>query len=662
MEYFAHSAIATEDEALSCPTSAMPSGNKSSFEFGAFFLNARTRLLLREGQLIPVAPKTMDMLLLLVQRRGEVVEKDELIAKLWPDVSVDENSLSQQVFILRKILGSENDGHYIETVPRRGYRFSATVTEIPEKRAFEEKRDASQVPASSPEETALAQPAERTRNRWRYVALAALLIALGGMLAYRSVSQKPHSANASQPIRSIVVLPLANLSQDASQDYVAEGLSEELISDLARLGSLRVISRTSAMQYRGTRKTIRQIGRELNVDAVIEGAFISSNGHIRVTAQMIDARTDAHIWGETYERDAQDLLPLEAGLAQDIAEQVRVQLTAEQTASLRHRAAIDAVAYEAYLKGRFFWNKRTESDYLEAIKYFEQALSRDPKYAQAYAGLADAYALLGSVSAMSISRGEAMEKARVAATRALELDSSLAEAHTSLAFVLMHYDWNLREAEKEYRAAIRLNPSYATAHQWYATSLAASGRMQESLSEIAAAQEIDPLSLVINTDRGELLTYARRYDDAIRQFQSTLRLEPNFLLAHLMLTNCYLDSGDTAQGLREAQKALELNGKNLWVRYNLARAYARSGDRAKAQRLLAALDRNGPERNSAILASVATFLGDQDAAFRYLDGGYRERQGTLILINVDPEWDQLRSDPRFARFVQRMALNQSSQN
>jgi TolB-like protein/Tfp pilus assembly protein PilF len=515
--------------------------------------------------------------------------------------------------------------------------------------------------ASSPEiPDIIAQTVHPSRQSliWKIAALGALVFA-GALVVFYFLPQFPHlSASDKGPIRSIAVLPLEDLSGDVGQKYFADGITEAITGDLAQVGALRVISRSSAMQYRGSRKAVPQIGKELHVDGIVEGTIARSGDRVRVTAELLDARTDTHVWAHSYDRDLRDILNLQSELAADIAEHVAAELTSEQRRALGQKPAVDPVAHEAYLKGRFVWNERTEPGYLEAIRYFEQAINRQPSYAAAYAGLANAYALLGSMGARSISRREAMEKARVNATRALDLDPSSAEAHTSLAFVLMHYDWNLQAAEKEFRSALQLNPSYATAHEWHAYNLMAAGRTQESLAEIAAAQDLDPLSRVIITDHGELLLYARRYQDGIQQFRDALRLEPNFVLAHEMLTFCYLEAGQSAEALREAKRAVDLDASSVWALGALGAAYAASGERAKAQAILATLD-SGHHGSNVTLAVVATELGERGRALQFLERDYRDREGALLFMNVVPMWDSLRGDPRFDALVQRVGVNRA---
>jgi TolB-like protein/Tfp pilus assembly protein PilF len=341
-------------------------------------------------------------------------------------------------------------------------------------------------------------------------------------------------------IRSLAVLPLESLSSDASQDYFADGMTDELISDLGQISALRVISRTSAMTYKHARKPLPQIARELNVDAVVEGTVLRSGDEVRITAQLIEASDDKHLWSQSYEGELRDTLALQNRVARAIADQIRINLNPQEQAALKNVRVVNPEAYESYLKGRYFWNKRTADGLKVALTYFNQAIDEDPKYPQAYSGLADTYALLGDWQYAVMTPKEALPKAKAAAIKALELDSALGEAHSSLAFSLDAFDWDFDSAEKEFRRAIELNPGYATAHHWYAWHLSVSGRFEEAIAEMRKAEILDPLSLIINADLAELLVVAHFYDESIRQSRRTIEMDPNFALAHHQLAQAYL--------------------------------------------------------------------------------------------------------------------------
>jgi TolB-like protein/Tfp pilus assembly protein PilF len=457
-------------------------------------------------------------------------------------------------------------------------------------------------------------------------------------------------------IRSLAVLPLENLSAEASQNYFADGMTDELITDLAQISALRVISRTSVMVYKGVHKPLPQIARELNVDAVVEGTVLRSGDQVRITAQLIDAATDKHLWSQSYQGELRDTLALQNRVAAAIADQIRINLTPREQAALKDVKAVNPEAYESYLKGRYFWNKRTADGLKAALAYFNQAIEEDSKYAPAYSGLADTYALLGDWQYAVMTPKEALPKAKAAAIKSLELDSGQGEAHNSLAFVLDGFDWNLEAGGKEFQRAIELSPSYATAHHWYAWHLSLLGRYDEAIGEMRRAEDLDPLSLIINADLAELLVLARSYDEAIRQSRKTIEMDTNFALAHNQLAQAYLGKHMYNEAIAELQKAVQLSGSSPTCVANLARAFAASGKRSEALKLLSELKtRSGPgHSNTSEIAMVYASLGDKDQAMNWLEKGYEDRFNPGVLLR--PGFDPLRSDSRFQNLVHRIGL------
>jgi TolB-like protein/Flp pilus assembly protein TadD len=449
---------------------------------------------------------------------------------------------------------------------------------------------------------------------------------------------------------------LESLSGDASQDYFADGMTDELITDLGQIGALRVISRSSVMSYKGARKPLAQIARELNVDAVVEGTVLRSGNQVRISAQLIEAPEDKHLWAESYEGDLRDTLALQNRVARAVAEHIRISLNGEEEAALRNIKVVNPEAYVSYLKGRYFWNKRTADGLKAAVAYFNQAIEEDPNYARAYSGLADTYALLGDWQYAVMTPKEALPKAKAAAIKALELDITLGEAHNSLAFCLDGFDWDFESAEKEFRRAIELNPGYATAHHWYAWHLALVGRNAEAIAEMIKAQNLDPLSLIINADLAELLVIAHSYDESIQQSRKTIEMDPNFGLAHNQLAQAYLQKGMHDEAITELQKAIQLSGDSPTCKANLARAYATGGKRDEALRLLSDLKkRSNPGYSYASeIATVYAALGDNGQAMTWLEKGYEERFNPGVLLR--PGFDPLRSDPRFQDLVRRIGL------
>jgi len=497
------------------------------------------------------------------------------------------------------------------------------------------------------------------RRRWPFIGVAvltaavaaALLLDLGGLRS-RLLQVGPAR------IQSLAVLPLANLSGDARQEYFSDGMTEELITRLAQLGTLRVTSRTSVLGYKGTRKKIPEIARELGVDAVVEGSVVRDGSRVKVTAQLIDGATDRHIWAESYEREIADILSLQGDVAQAIAREVGLKLTPQAEAGLATatRPVIPA-AFDAYVRGRHAWNKRDEQSVREGIRLFQESIDADPTYAPAYAGMADCYGQLGYAS--YVSPEESFPRAKAAAQKALELDPNLAEAHASLGFDRMYYDWDFPAAEKEYRRAIELNPSYGVAHQWYAYLLTAMERpAAEAQREIAVAKKLDPLSVPIYTDQAYMLYYYGESEEALKAVRAALEMNPKFPLGYFWLGRIYTSQERYA----EAEAALKKIGPlRTWTpaMAALGYLYAKSGRRKEAEELLGEfgdLVRRGRYASSYAIAVIYAGLGDVDEAFRRLDEAYRERSHWLVWLKRDPRWDDVRADPRFVQLVRKIGL------
>ena len=387
--------------------------------------------------------------------------------------------------------------------------------------------------------------------------------------------------------------------------------------------------------------------------------MLRSGDRVRITAQLVRAATDQHIWAESYERDLRDLVTLQDEVSRSIARQIQKQIALPASERLATSAAVNPQAREDYLKGRYFWNLRSQAGYLRAIDYFQAAVTEEPQYAQAYADSADAYALLGSIPNSKIPRDTAMPKAKQMALTALKLDDSLADAHTSLAFVEMHYEWNFREAEKEFKRAIDLDPNYSTAHHWYAFDLAAMGRMDEAVAEVKLGRQTDPLSAIINTDMAEMLYFARRYDEALQQARATIEMDPNFAHAHRVLERIYDEKHMFPDAIAEGERAAELAGNDTWILLELAHTYALAGKKTEMwdrMRRAANMSPGGVLPDTGSIAEIAVALGEVDRAFKVMEGEYQRREGALILLNADPCFDSLKSDPRFQQLAQRIGL------
>jgi TolB-like protein/DNA-binding winged helix-turn-helix (wHTH) protein/Flp pilus assembly protein TadD len=635
----------------------------SVVRFGTYEVSFQSGDVRKSGLRIRVQQQPMKLLEILLEHPGEVVTREEFRTRVWPNESFGDfdQALSISIGKLRSALGdSAENPRFIETLPKRGYRFIADVSVVdadaPPKT---QKPMAGDLPATDPghkiQDAGLGVgPTRRLwATRWVIGALALfIIISLSILSVWRFRSPAPASAG----IRSIAVLPLENLSGDASQNYFADGMTDELITDLAQISALRVISRTSVMVYKGAGKPLPQIARELNVDAVVEGTVLRSGDQVRITAQLIEASTDKHLWSQSYEGELRDTLALQNRVASAIADQIRINLTPREQAALKSAKAVNPEAYQSYLKGRYFWNKRTADGLKAALAYFNQAIEEDPKYAQAYSGLADTYALLGDWQYAVMTPKEAFPKAKAAAIKALELDNTLGEAHNSLAFVLDGFDWDFDSAGKEFQRAIELDPGYATAHHWYAWHLSLLGRFDDAIAEMRKAENLDPLSLIINADLAELLGLAHSYDESIQQSRKTIEMDPHFALAHNQLAQAYLQKHMYEEAVAELQEAVKLSGGSPTCIANLARAYVASGKRSEAVKLLSDLKKrsNPGYSNAAEIAMIYASLGDTDQAMNWLEKGYEERFNPGVLLR--PGFDPLRSDPRFKELLRRIGL------
>ncbi|PYT64736.1 MAG: hypothetical protein DMG39_31270 [Acidobacteria bacterium] len=628
--------------------------------FGVFELDLRAGELRKHGLRVRLQEQPFQLLAMLVEHPGEVVTREELQKKLWPaETFVDfDHGLNKAISKIREALGdSAESPRFVETVARRGYRFLAEV------------KVADSAPVRSQDLATEPHPVAEARDRldlagkpamlkhlfssfaWKAPALVLLLL-VASLAGWNLHSWK----RPSLVIRSLAVLPLESLSSDASQDYFADGMTDELISDLGQISALRVISRTSVMAYKRARKPLPQIARELNVDAVVEGTVLRSGDQVRITAQLIEASTDKHLWSQSYQGELRDTLALQNQVARAIADQIRINLNPQEQAALKNVKVVNPQAYESFLKGRYFWNKRTADGLKVALAYFNQAIDEDPKYAQAYSGLADTYSLLGDWQYAVMTPKEALPKAKAAATKALELDSALGEAHNSLAFCLDGFDWDFDSAGKEFRRAIELNPSYATAHHWYAWHLSLLAQYDDAIAEMRKAESLDPLSLIINADLAELLVLAHSYEESIRQSRKTIEMDPNFALAHNQLAQAYLQKHMNDEALAELQEAAQLSGESPTVMANLGRAYAASGKRSEAIKLLSALKKrsNSIYSHGSEIAVIYAALGDTDQAMNWLEKGFEERFNPGVLLR--PGFDPLRSDPRFQDLLRRIGL------
>jgi len=571
--------------------STFPSSGRQVVRFGAYEADLRAGELRKNGSRIHLPEQPFQLLAILLERPGEVVTREELQKRLWPDGTfVDfEQGLNAVVKRLREALEDSAEApRLIETLPRRGYRFIGTLE---------------------------AKPGR---------------------------------------IESLAVLPLENLSCDPEQEYFAEGMTEALINTLAKVGALRVTSRTSAMRYKKTDKALPQIARELNVDAIVEGAVQRSGGRVRVSAQLLHAASDTHLWAESYDRDLREVLALQTEVARAIAREIQVKLTPLDQARFAEAQSVDPEAYSAYLKGRYYWNRRSGEGLTKAIQSFERAIAIDPTYAAAQAGLADCVGVLGWWGFVSPKEG--CGKAKGLALRALEMDSNLAEAHTSLAWNTMLYDYDFPTAEREYERAIELNPRHSTARQWFGLHQAMIGRYEEGYAELKRATRLEPYSSMIHTTLAYVQFCARRYDQAIELYWKALELDSHLFQAHVGLGYAYSHKSEHNRAIAEIQKGVGLSqGGAVFITW-LGEAYARAGNRDEADKILEhTLDLSKLQYVSPyFVARVYAALRQSEDALRWLEIAYRERAAWMAFLKIDPALDDLRPQPRFQDLVRRM--------
>jgi TolB-like protein/DNA-binding winged helix-turn-helix (wHTH) protein/Tfp pilus assembly protein PilF len=641
--------------------SHMAHGFNRLYEFGPWQVDPRKLLLLRHGSVVPLPPKAAEILLVLVARSGETVSKDELMKSVWPDSWVEESNLTQNIFLLRKALGeTAQDGGYIITIPGKGYRLAAEVHEVPvgDPSPVAVARD---LPAHS-EGLAVAGAARKIPRLWLLVPVLILIALAVAMMGRRQQHPRPQAA----PGRvMLAVLPFENLTGDAGQEYFSDGMTEEMIAQLGNVDPehLGVIARTSVMHYKNGKTPLDQIGRELAVQYVLEGSVRRDAGKVRITAQLIQMKDQSHLWARRYDRELTSTLELQSEIAQQIAGEIQLALGPNKFALAPEpprRSSTSYEAYDLYLKGRYFWNKRTGDGFEQAIHYFQQAIAKDPNYAQAYAGLADSYILLAAYSGAP--PAESLQKARAAATKALNLDQGLAEAHTSLALITENYDWDWPAAEKEYRRAIELNPNYATAYQWYAEYLTWLGRFDEALRASERARELDPLSLIIAADNGMIFYYSRQYGRAEAKLNAVLEMDPNFPRAH-SLSEVYVADAQFAPAMADIEKCRQLFGKN---RYWSAMAYAlgRAGRTAESIHARDELERSNQQQpvDPAAIAWAYAGVEDKDHTLLWLNKAYAQRSNAMTTLKVEPGYDFLRGDPRFQDLIHRVGLDNSMTN
>ena len=622
------------------------------FEFDSFRVESQRRLLLHDGQKVRLPSKAFEILVVLLEADGRLVEKDELMQRVWPDAVVEENNLTVNMSALRKALAESPGEHkYVVTVPGHGYQFVANVN----RHAGEaEGTNGDRMVSDSHQITSPnVVNAVNKRRHGFWIILAALVVTT---VAVYVVYSRRSTARHEVPITSIAVLPFANDTGDRNTEYLSDGITESLINRLSQLPAVKVIARSSAFKYKGTRADLKEVANDLGVQAILTGRVIQRGDDLSISAELVNATDKTQIWGERYDRKMSDLLTIQTEITREIVANLKLKVSAFDKGDEAYTANNEA--YQLYLKGRFYWNKRTADALQKAIEYFQQAIDKDPRFALAYVGLADCYV----VPANRLPPHESMPKAKASAMKALELNERLAEAHTSLARALGSYDWDWVNAEKEFKRAIELEPRYAVAHQWYGDYLALMGRQNEAIAEKKLALELEPLSLIVNFELGLGFYFNRDYDHAIEQLRKTLELEPNFPPANNFLPAAYEQKRMYAESLASFTKANSLAIGSEWTlsKGGLGHLYAVMGKKTQAQDVINELKQlsNREYVPATSIAIVYAGLDEKDAAFAWLEEAYKQHAFQLQWIGLEPRFDNLRSDPRFADLLKRMGISQ----
>ncbi len=629
----------------------MTSQARNTYEFGDFRLDPAKRLLLRDEKPVALTPRVFDTLVVLIENRGRTIEKDELMKALWPDSFVEESSLAQNIFQLRKALGEglSEEAHYIETIPKRGYRFVADVIEI--------------FPQGTPKRASKAE-IEEAQGFSRHLSLkspyliALLVIVVLVPTLYYLIKNAgtEHATNLSEPVRSIAVLPFKPLVSQESDEQLRLGMADALVTKLSNLRELTVRPTSAVLQYTDVRQDPIKAGRELGVDSVLDGTIQRSGDGIRVTVQLLRVSDGVPLWADKFDEQFTDIFTIQDSISEQVTRALALKLSSDERSKLAKRYTDNTEAYQAYIKGRYFWDKRTEEGLKIGIEHFQKAIELDPTYALAYAGLADSYNMLSYYG--NTPPGQNFPRARGAATRALELDDTLAEAHTSMAYVKMVYEWDWTGAETEFKRALELNPNYMLAHLWYAEYLRMMGRYEESIAQGEISLRLDPLSVMAHTNLGRTYLMARQPEKAIEHFAEALTFEPTNAFAQISLGRSYAEQGKFDEGIAICKKAQQLSDGGA-ATVVLGYIYSLQGRPEETRKILREMETVAKRRyvSPYTLAMLNADIGEKDKAFQWLDRAYDERSEFLVGVKADPRFDYLRSDPRFIDLMQRLGFS-----
>lgn len=628
------------------------------YEFGPFQLDPPERLLLCDGQPVSLTPKGFDLLLALVDRSGHLVEKEELLKLVWPGAFVEEGNLAVTISQLRKALNDDRGQHrYIETVSKRGYRFVAEVKRRDDSALVISSSRPVQKVSTPPAVTqmklaAAAQVREQHADKKRLYTLVAgiglIALLLTGLAMHRGNGQ--HRSTQGADIRSLAVLPFQTLGSNSPDKYLGLGMADAVITKLANTGKIIVRPTSAIQQYARTEKSPQDAGREQGVDAVLDGRIQRDGDRVRITVQLIRVQDGQQLWADSFDRQFTNIFSLEDTLSEMAAQSIRLQLTGEESRKFAKRPTENLDAYDAYMKGRYFWNKRTESGLKKGLDYFRQAIKLDPNFAEAYVGVADSYATLGLYSVLPPK--EAFSSAKGAALRALQMDDSLAAAHAAMGFIHFYYDWDKLAAGTEFQRALSENPNDAMAHSWYGESLAAKGQYPEAIAQAQRALHDDPLSLIVSSNAGWTFALAGRYDQSVETLKKAIEIDAEFPRTHFRLAQVYEARGQYALAIPEFEKAVKLSGGDPYYEASMGHAYGTSGNADKARSILQ--DLLSRARTQYIppyaIALIYEGLGDQDQTFDWLQKAATDKSTSMVFFRSDPEMAALRSDPRFPRF------------
>jgi TolB-like protein/DNA-binding winged helix-turn-helix (wHTH) protein/Tfp pilus assembly protein PilF len=629
--------------------------HRYQYAFGPFLLKPAEHELLRDGEPISLTPKTFEVLLVLVENRGRLLEKEELIRAIWNDVFVEEGNLCVTVSLLRKALGDEHP--YIQTVSKHGYRFIAEVTVLSaDSQGLPEKN-----PAMIPAPLAIVPDRARipmfSARDFRMKNVVTVLVAagIGGILLTSAVWQKVGAINhakGNSEIRSLAVLPFQTLGVNAGDEYLGFGMADALITKLGSTTKIATRPTRAIQKYQNTSVDPLTAGREQRVDAVLDGRIQKAGDRVRVTAQLIRVADGMQLWADTFDEEFTNLFDVEDEVSERVASSIRLELSGEQKRILEKRPTKNAEAYQSYLIGRYFWNERTGKGLEKSLGYFRHATDLDPTYAKAYAGMADSYAMLGLYTVRPPK--EAFSKAKQAALEALEMDSSLAEAHATLGFAHFYYDWNGADADNEFVSALQQDPNYAMAHSWRGFNLSVMGHFSEAIKEERVAQAADPLSAIIGTNAGWVYFLARQNEQAVETLQKVIEIDPNFPRAHFRLGNVYEDEGDYKRAVEEYENAVNLSDGDAYYQASLGHALAMSGKIAAAKKILKRLEELSARKYVPpyAIALIYIGMGDRKRGLDWLERANEDRSTSMAYLKVDPEMNILRTEPRFLALVE----------